>query len=176
MKRILTIVAVIASFVIPSNAIAEIINDFSGSYFCTADAAGGIRYNDSADKWEGAIFNEEDRYILKVKISGEVMKDDLVGVVNTYSISFLKHGAEETSNFVGNCFTKIAKKISELSDNGSIHIRENGSFSCKMIGGDLEVNLSNGRFLRSYVWGYVDGEDNNNNTPYIEIGKCSRID
>ncbi len=161
-----------AFFLIPNSALSQNMNDFSGSYFCTTDAVGGVSYNDSAGKWEGAIFRGESRYILNVKFFGEV-ENIYRTDIRAYFVTFSKHGDKATGALETSCDTKN-DNLREINSSLS-YISNNGSFSCRVIGGDLDVNLSNGRFLQSYVWGYVDGEDNNDNTPNIEIGKCSRI-
>lgn len=39
--------------------------------------------------------------------------------------------------------------------------------------GQFKLNRRTGRFVRSYTMGFVDGSDD---TPYIEIGRCSSVD
>ena len=50
-----------------------------------------------------------------------------------------------------------------------------GSFRCEIFFGEFLVNLKTKRFLKSYLFGYIDGNDNNNNTPAVTIGKCSPL-
>lgn len=173
MKAILRIVFAVAFWIAPNVALSGNMSDFSGSYFCTADAAGGVSYNDGTKKWEGTIFRVEDRYILTVKLFGEVEQEYQTDK-KTYFVTFSEHGNEAVGVLEGSCYTNN-NKLREINPLIS-YITENGDLSCKLMGGDLDVNLVNGRFLKSYNWGYVDGVDNNSNTPHIEIGKCSRID
>jgi hypothetical protein len=41
---------------------------------------------------------------------------------------------------------------------------------------DYVFNLKQGRFLAVYAVGYVNGFDNNDNTPAIDGGRCTKID
>ena len=46
--------------------------------------------------------------------------------------------------------------------------------NCRDVG-DIVFDKNNLRYLRTYIAGYVDGVNNNNNTPLIEIGTCSPL-
>jgi len=46
---------------------------------------------------------------------------------------------------------------------------------CDKIHSDLILNTKTLRYISSYLWGYIDGVDNNNNTPHIEIGICTKL-
>ena len=50
-----------------------------------------------------------------------------------------------------------------------------GIFNCSLMVGHVRFNKNNLRFLRTYIFGYVDGENNNDNTPNVTIGKCSPL-
>jgi hypothetical protein len=41
---------------------------------------------------------------------------------------------------------------------------------------DYQFNLRTNRFLGAYLEGYVDGKDNNDDTPFVSGGTCSKID
>lgn len=173
LNGILKTMSVTALFIIPSNALAIEGKDFSGSYFCTADAAGGVSYNDTSKKWEGTVFRVEDRYILKVEFFREV-KRDWAAFNNAYFVTLSEHGNKATDILESTNYTND-NNLREINPLIS-YISAAGSFSCQIVLGTLEVNLSTGRFLKTYNWGYVDGADNNDNTPFIQIGKCSLID
>jgi len=172
LKSALKLMAATAFLFTPDLALSQNANDFSGSYFCTGDAVGGVSYNNGAGKWEGAVFSSGDQYILNVKFFGEV-ENIYRTDIRAYFITFSEHGNKATAASETSCDTKI-DELRKINSSLS-YISDQGSFSCRVIGGDLNVNLLNGRFLQSYVWGYVDGADDNNNTPNIEIGTCSRI-
>ena len=52
---------------------------------------------------------------------------------------------------------------------------EAGFLECDIIGGQLRFNKKTLRFLKTYVWGYVEGVDNDNDTPAIVFGECSPL-
>jgi hypothetical protein len=54
-------------------------------------------------------------------------------------------------------------------------MQENGHLSCRIIFGDFIFNLETKRFLKTYLSGYVFGEDTNENTPAIIIGTCEKV-
>lgn len=148
-------------------------DDFSGSYFCTAEAVGGVRFNEQINAWESYKFAANGRYIVSVKMHSEVVDDYTDKIRKAYLVSIAQHGNDTTSAAV-----ECATKINRLRlVNPFIHfISEEGEFSCNTIGGEWSMNISNGRFLSSYTWGYVDDANSNDNTPNIEIGSCSKID
>lgn len=54
-------------------------------------------------------------------------------------------------------------------------INEYGWLVCSLWFGSLQFNKNNLRYLRTYDAGYVDGKNNNENTPLISIGKCTPL-
>jgi hypothetical protein len=58
---------------------------------------------------------------------------------------------------------------------GRIPIGENGVFRCEATLYEYIINLETLRFLEVYARGYVDGRDEEGNSPSITVGKCSRI-
>jgi hypothetical protein len=50
-----------------------------------------------------------------------------------------------------------------------------GVMRCSDIFGTLIFNMVTRRYLSSYLAGYTDGSDNNDNTPNIEIGVCTKL-
>lgn len=46
---------------------------------------------------------------------------------------------------------------------------------CWTFGGELIFNPKTLRYIHTYLHGYISGEDNNDNTPTITIGKCSPL-
>ena len=51
---------------------------------------------------------------------------------------------------------------------------EYGFISCPFFG-EFKFNTKTLRFLSTYTAGYLDGKENNDNTPAIEIGTCTRF-
>lgn len=54
-------------------------------------------------------------------------------------------------------------------------ITEHGILRCDVFFGEFVFNINTKRFLQSYMVGYINGEDNNNNTPAVTIGTCGKF-
>ena len=52
---------------------------------------------------------------------------------------------------------------------------EYGYMFCDKILGEFKFNIKNRRYISTYIAGYIDGLNNNDNTPSIEIGVCSKL-
>jgi hypothetical protein len=55
-------------------------------------------------------------------------------------------------------------------------IGESNFLDCNRLGEQYQFNFKNNRFLKAYLFGYLDGRDNNENTPSISGGICTQID
>jgi hypothetical protein len=52
-------------------------------------------------------------------------------------------------------------------------MNEFGGLRCDLFFGEVLFNKNSLRYLETYIAGYVSGEDNNDNTPSITIGRCT---
>lgn len=52
---------------------------------------------------------------------------------------------------------------------------EFGVMSCNKLLGDFNFSTKTRRYLSTYIAGYIDGSNNNDNTPNIQIGVCSKL-
>lgn len=82
---------------------------------------------------------------------------------NEKIILIKKNGVWKLKNF-GSTFEKDCGKMNEF-----------GTFRCNILFGEFLFNSKTKRFLKSFVAGYVDGEDNNDNTPAVMAGTCSPL-
>jgi hypothetical protein len=57
-----------------------------------------------------------------------------------------------------------------------VDIWESGFFYCSDGIGDYTFSIKTYRFLKSYMIGYVGGKDNNDDTPSVQAGTCTKID
>lgn len=57
-----------------------------------------------------------------------------------------------------------------------IHPLRGGLFDCRAGSTDYRFNPETLRYMEIYPVGYIDGQDQENDTPYIGVGKCSKID
>jgi hypothetical protein len=74
-----------------------------------------------------------------------------------------KNGSWKYADF-GNNFEESCDKMNEY-----------GIFRCNMILGEFIFNSKSKRFIKTYTAGYLSGQDNNDNTPYVMIGTCSPL-
>ena len=154
----------------PTTLRAQNDKDYSGNYLCIADAAGGVRFDEASKNWVPAKFTSGDRYILSLK-AGSLEDNGFNEISMTYFITFEPHGSNY-DNFMKSCWTKsnALRKI-----NPFMNFAPGGFVSCDLVNGDLKINFENLRFLSTYTSGFVDGYDNGGNTPFVQIGTCSKI-
>lgn len=50
-----------------------------------------------------------------------------------------------------------------------------GLLNCNILFGELRFNKNTLRFIETYTVGYIDGKNDNKNTPGISIGTCSPL-
>lgn len=139
---------------------------FSGTYICVGEAAGGIRYDDKTKKWIPTHFRvDNDKFIIKVTATGRTTYDTGFSPVETvmgYSVEYSVPGSGDTQE----CY---------LPEGVNGKIVTNGRFRCQSALTRYQFNLISMRYMEAYESGFIDGEDNNDNTPSITIGYCSKF-
>lgn len=171
-RRVCIFYAVAVVFVQSSWLYAGEIMKYSGSYFCTADAVGGIMFNENTDKWESYRFRAGGEYIMNIVKHSKVTDTLDSKLKQTYTASISEHGSKsDVLNDIYFTNSGMLRKINPLIN----FIEDHGFLECRTLTGELRVNLANGRFLRTYTRGYVEGVDRNVDNPHIEIGTCSKI-
>lgn len=138
-----------------------------GAYYCTVKFAGGISYNNSLQQWHGDTFQPEGNFVMKLgfRETRKVFGSDS----DVYDVAITKEGASGPSYCVIDTeppATPEPPAIDEL-----------GGLSCTVLRGTYEYkfNFNNHRFIKIYTYGYTDGVDNNDNTPAISGGLCTKI-
>jgi len=119
------------------------------TYLCIEEHSGGVLFKNGA--WDGVSFTAGSKYIIKQK-AGES-----VWVVRSHGYAFDKYICpNQTGSGLGN-------DVGVLVCNSPVGY------------GVFKFNIKSHRFLATFAHGYVDGKDNDENSPYIGIGKCSQI-
>lgn len=126
-------------------------------FLCVVDKSSGVSYNKTLKDWESTTFHAGDKYLISPYVS------PVPNPTNPeYVFQITQLGTSLPTGWCKAGFTK------------------NGFLFCNMVGGEFRFNRDNGRFLMSYMLGYygvpsgsVNTPDENNNTPYLAIGKCS---
>ena len=118
-------------------------------WICVADSVTGFSYQNG--KWASANFNVEGkRYIISKEQFG----------VNENDLRYHRTKIGEAD--------VISCKKNSPDEYGFIVCSYHGIL-------DFRININHLRYISIYSLGYIDGQDNNLNTPSIEIGTCSPL-
>jgi hypothetical protein len=109
-------------------------------------------------------FRPESKFVLRLKYIKSWVKDD--ENVDDYSVTITRLG----STYNAECLDFSQSQHGVVSDRKYTYLR------CRANESDYTFNLKNSRFLSVYPNGYVEGEDNNDNTPHVSGGTCTKID
>jgi len=119
-------------------------------YLCIADQSIGFEYNKIAKQWGGARFEAGSKYVISKS------KDP------NAAFQITEGGVSSPIGLCGQGFDDA------------------GYLVCNIVFGTFTFHKSNGRFIRSNPFGYAEvgpdsivKSDEETDTPYMEIGKCS---
>jgi hypothetical protein len=163
--RVAATISILAALTWPATAAP----DYSGTYLCVTEAAGGLWFNKSADRWEGATFTPEGKRVVRVTRAGVGIEKNFTGKdveVSRYTVMVKAFGEASEQQ----CFARFGKDRNVALEGDSAWIW------CSAMLDDFQVNFANGRFLSVYPIGFVDGDDTNENTPHVQGGRCERIE
>jgi hypothetical protein len=138
--------------------------DKDAAYFCTGEAAGGIYFNTYSNRWEGTVFRGDSKFVLRMKFIRDTEK--VTTGVSEYLATITNVGES-----VGMpCFQSTSADL-------HVDVYRGGTFfMCQNFTISYRFNLKTNRFLKFYEEGYVDGKDNNDDTPAVTGGRCTKID
>jgi hypothetical protein len=140
----------------------------SSSYFCVVEASGGMAYDERMQKWVGTVFRPEGKFVLRLQSLAQRTEKgvfDNYETVADYKIFITKSG----TNFAQPC-ERWGSTDPVVSQRGG------GALYCSDGVTDYGFNIAKGRFLVSYMRGYLSGRDNNDDTPAMSGGTCTKID
>jgi hypothetical protein len=166
----------LAYYVIAISAITPLVLSASSamapkdaSYYCTVEFAGGLTFNQTLKKWESAKFRPERKFVLKLKYLTTRTQNDYLGTnetVTDFNITLTAAGSNSSE--------LCLKTGDEWSE--TVPISQNDFITCTAGLSEDYFNLKSNRFLTSYMLGYIDGKDNDENTPVVSGGTCTRIE
>ncbi|MCA1514559.1 hypothetical protein [Bradyrhizobium sp. NBAIM01] len=163
MKR-LSVLAALCVFAGPASAIAP----KNATYYCTNEAAGGVSYEERQSRWAGTVFRPSKPFVLKLNYLGSSREKMYEWADPSDVARFNVTVTAAGSNKDIPCY--------DLRDPlKPILVWGNGWVRCESSLSEIRFNTENNRFMRAYLVGYVDGEDNNENTPSISIGVCTKL-
>jgi len=138
------------------------------SYFCVAEAAGGLSFSAPQKKWVGTVFKVTEKFVLRLKYidakfgTGKWDKDELY---TNFEVALTPAGTNSESR----CLQLGS------GDKKSVSVSQYDSFTCSASIEEYYFNLKTNRYLNVYPFGYVDGTDSNENTPSVTGGVCTKI-
>jgi hypothetical protein len=142
----------------------------SAAYYCTPEAAGGVRYDDRLKKWTAANFQPGKPFVLKLQFVStgrerlfDWMKD--LSTVNRFSVTLTEAGS--SIDVPCNNTKDFKLPVDVWGDDGWLR--------CEAGVSEYTFNPTANRFMKAYLLGYVSGTDNNDDTPAITIGVCTKI-
>jgi hypothetical protein len=151
-------VAILLSLV----GLSRAADEYAGRYYCVEEFGGGVSFNSSTGKWESTTFRPESKFVLRVDLLTR-RDDKLWGTIGTYQVGLTKQGVSDVSACVA---------LGGQSGVDSLA----GNMWCEADFAVYRFNLKSLRYLSSYEQGYVGGADNNDDTPSMMAGTCTKID
>ena len=121
------------------------------AYLCIPTAISGVKFNSSSGRWEHANFRIGDRKKILKKATD---KWEWRTFGQDYLFSACNSGGEPANK---NGFNSA------------------GYLFCDVLGGNMRINKNTLRYIETYEIGFINGKDNDSDTPYIEIGTCSPL-
>ena len=128
-------------------------NTFAETWLCVSDQSVGFRFENST--WNIARF--VDRKYLITKKDGRYSATEI-----------------GSKNRIRNCEADLNYKDYKEFREGIVEDSE-VTWQCRGPGTIFRFHLGELRYRRAYLFGYVNGADNNDDTPAIERGRCSPI-
>jgi hypothetical protein len=150
-----------------TSAGAEFRFGSDASYFCVVESAGGISFNETTKKWESTRFHPDGKFgvrlkFIKTRVQKDVFEDE---TVHDYNVTITPSGQKTPWECVA----------SSNADPKIVMIEEDALLDCQALY-IYRFNLKTNRFIRAYLVGYIDGDDNKSDMPGVEGGTCTKID
>ena len=127
-------------------------DSYAEGWLCIAEQSAGFNYNAVRKKWESTIFRTDAKFIIRKPIDSDLLKGTWV-------------------------VAELGDKITWVSCENDVN--EWGYLYCRGPSRVFNFNTDNQRFMWTYSYGYysvVRGKkDEDSDTPYMEIGRCSPI-
>lgn len=156
-----------ASALLISTAMSHAQTPSNFTYFCTAEFAGGLVFNQKTKKWEAGTRKVADKFVLRGKFrpSG-IEKTPSEKLKLEYEVTITKSG------------TSFAQHCEGTGSNFNVLVSSSldTEFSCESAFDNYIFNLTSNRFMRAYLIGFVEGADSAANEPHIAGGTCTKID
>jgi hypothetical protein len=130
-------------------------------------------------EWHGASFRNEADDQLILKISAVKRKEWESFGFALSAMTYLAAVRELGKGAGVSCWgERVGYHPADLVGYGHILMSPQGEFRCEAYGRhtSYKFNLGVLRYIETYLEGFIDGKDTEGNTPYVTVGKCTRID
>ncbi len=164
-------VVVLFAFLCAGAAIAqEPATNYAGTYYCKISASAGLKKDPSTMVWEATKFNVQDQaYKVVVTDTAEIHDTEYFGKWRVYKIKVSDFGAEP------NKYGCRGRQQIDPKDGEKIAVSDSGATDCYFFGTVYNLDFKENLIQVMFEGGYMDPEKQNNDTPYIAVGKCDKI-
>jgi hypothetical protein len=132
------------------------------AYACKVEFTGGLAYDAESKSWQSTTFKPKGKFIFRLKlVKTETEK------IGSHAVTYEATVTEAGRNREVSCAGGKDKTTSADQD---------GTLDCATALYQYRFNLKNNRFLRAYLAGYVNGMNENSDTPGVSGGTCIKID
>ena len=132
-----------------------------GAYYCTVKFAGGLEYNNALKQWQGAVLKLSRNFVMKLTFH-QTLK------VQTHDRDEYDKGQTESRDEYDVTITEEGDGPVSCLENGEKlpSINKYAFLECSRMGLiEYKFNFINHRFIEIYKGGYINGADDNNDTP-----------
>jgi hypothetical protein len=138
-----------------------------GTYNCTVKFAGGLEYDKSLKEWQGAILKPSRNFVMKLTFRQTVKVQDReeydkgpTDDRDEYDVTITEEGDASVS-----CLESRERLPS---------INKYAFLECSRMGLiEYKFNFINHRFIEIYKGGYINGANDNNDSPKLSGGVCT---
>jgi hypothetical protein len=158
--------AILIACVSFSTANAQFEPGKDATYFCNAEFAGGLAYDEPTKKWKGTALDANAKFVPRLKHLRSRVETDILGGKDTvydYNITIAFPGDRNNDRFPCDEHSEDYVKVSRF-----------GGLDCKIGVVDYRINLRTSRFLLTYPGEYMDNDFGS--SPSVTGGTCTKID
>jgi hypothetical protein len=139
-----------------------------GTFHCTVKFTGGLEYNKALKEWQSTILKPSRDFVMKLTFrqtakgqedSDEFVKDQ-TNDRDEYDVTITEEGDTPVS-----C-RESREKLPSINRYGFLECSRMGLI-------DYKFNFINHRFIQIYKGGYINGADDNNDSPKVSLGLCT---
>lgn len=139
------------------------------AFFCTVDFAGGLSFNASRKQWQSTHFRPAEKFVLRIRFLGtrtEKIAEGLEMKARDHTLTITPTGTSRANPCVdprkgSGAPLTLYENDDVLECSASLHI--------------YKFNIRANRFLSAYLHGFVEGDDDGQDTPSVAGGMCTKI-